>query len=69
MRSRALALYTKSLLAKWCYGGRNSSGVATQISTSTNNFSLVRNSPARLIITYLRRNLIPKALGIKASSN
>jgi hypothetical protein len=54
----------------WCCGGQNSSEVATRISTLADNFGLVRNSPARPItlITYLRRNLIPEALGIKASS-
>ncbi len=68
LRSKALVLYKKSLLTMWCRGRQNSSEVATRISTSADNFGLVRNSPARPIITYLRRNLIPYALGTKTSS-
>jgi hypothetical protein len=50
LKSKTLTLCKKSLLAIWCYCGQNLSKVAMRISTSADNFSLVRNSPARPII-------------------
>ena len=50
LSSKALILYKKSLLATWCSSGQNSRKVATQICTSADNFGLVQNNPAHLII-------------------
>ena len=46
--SRALPLYRKSLLALWLLWRVNSGKIAMRISTSADNFGLVRNSPARI---------------------
>jgi hypothetical protein len=60
--SKVLLLCRKSLLALWYCGGQIQVMFATRISTSADNFGLVRNNPAR----YLRCNFIYEALGIKA---